>query len=48
MPASIRNIRPDQSMGIQFRERADNSNWQLAHLMQELAQESVRNQESRP
>lgn len=48
MPASIRNIRPDQTMGIQFRDRGDSSNWQLARLMQELAQQSVSNQHPEP
>lgn len=41
---NIRNIRPDNCMGIEFRERSDGPNWQLARLLQELAQESAQNE----
>jgi hypothetical protein len=41
--ASIRYVRSDQCMGIMFRGRND-SNWQIAKLMQKLAQDSVLNQ----
>jgi hypothetical protein len=40
----IRNIRPDQSMGIEFRGRNDTSTRMLTRLLQELAEEWMRNQ----
>ncbi len=40
---AIRNIRPDQSMGIEFRSRNDQTSQQIVRLMQKLAEESTRN-----
>jgi hypothetical protein len=42
-PATIRHVRGDSSMGIQFRSRGnDESNRQISRLMQKLAEESMR------
>jgi len=44
--AAIRHVRPDQSMGIQFRARNENTNQQIIQVMQRLAQEWSESQNS--
>jgi hypothetical protein len=43
---AIRHIRPDQSMGIEFRARNENTNQQIIQVMQRLAQEWSENKNS--
>jgi PilZ domain len=40
--ARVQNIRPDHSMGIEFRGRNDEASRRITRLMQKLAEESMR------
>lgn len=42
--ATVRNVRPDNSIGIEFRGRNDNSSWQISKLIERLAEEWMRSQ----
>lgn len=42
--ATVRNVRPDNSIGIEFRGRNDSSSWQISKLIERLAEEWMRSQ----